>query len=82
MVAGDGVADESEFLAMEESEEGGGIKPGEVAAVRFPSPIHKLPVLPPMSETVLGVWNGGAAPVRVGRTLLVRNPPTFGQVTH
>lgn len=81
MVARDGVTNESEFLALKESEKGGGIKPGKVAALWFPSPVHKVGVLPPVFETVLGVWYGGAAPIGVGRAFLVRNPMTLEQVT-
>ena len=63
MVARDGVANESEFLAVKESEEGGCIETGKMAAVGFPSPFHKLIVLPPMFETVLRLWYAPAAPI-------------------
>lgn len=81
MVSGNRIANECEFLATEKIMKGDGIEAWKIAILRLPSPIEEPGVLPAMPEAVLGVRDGGAAPIGVhpGPPRL-RDPMPFEQI--
>lgn len=74
LVAGHGITDEGEVLAVEEVEESGRVEGRQRTAARLPPPVEVAGVWASMLHAILPLFNGLAAGAVIARTAGVGDP--------